>query len=104
VAEVMAGARRLGQNLPEELAELVAEALSEDWEIQRDYRYASGFLPPCPVRVVAWTRDDAVPPEEVRPGWQAYGDVRYAELDGDHREFLACPATLRQLILDDVAG
>jgi len=35
---------------------------------------------------------------------QPYGDVRYIELEGDHRGFLACPAALQQLILDDLAG
>lgn len=104
VAEVIAVARQMGRELPEDLAELVSEALSEDLEIQRDYRYSSGFPLPCPVRVVAWSRDDVVPAAEVRPGWASYGDVRYVELEGDHRAFLACPAALRQRILDDLAG
>ena len=99
-AEVSAIARGMGRSLPPDLAEIVADALREDLEIQRGYRYEPGRPLPCPIQVVAWTADDVVPPGEVRPGWEECGAVRYTELDGDHRAFLLCPPSLRQLVLD----
>jgi surfactin synthase thioesterase subunit len=94
-AEVAGTARRMGWTPPPDLVEVLADALREDLEIQRGYRYVPDRSLFCPVHVVAWTDDEVVPPTEVRPGWEQCADARYNLLEGDHRAFLRCPPVLR---------
>lgn len=104
VAEVSGIAAALGWSLPADVAEIVSEALREDLEIQRGYRYAAVRPLPCPVVLVGWTADDVVPAGDVEPGWHECGNVQYSLLEGDHREFMRCPPALRRLITQACAA
>jgi cytochrome P450/surfactin synthase thioesterase subunit len=104
VAEVTSMAEQIGRPVPADLAELAAEILREDLRIQRGYRYDPSEPLPCAVTVIGWSRDHVVPEAEVHPGWDDCGEVRHRSLDGEHRDFLRCPAVLQRLILEDLPG
>ena len=98
VAETMALFGRAGAPMRRDFAELAAAVLRVDLEVQRGYTFAPGRRVGCPVTVVAWTEDDVVPPEQVRPGWDECADVEYELLDGRHLDFLHCPDVLRDAL------
>jgi len=96
VAETMSLFGRAGAPIRRDFAELAAGVLRTDLEVQRGYRFEPGRRVPVPVTVVAWTRDDVVPPELVAPGWQRCAEVTHELLDGAHLDFLHCPDVLRE--------
>ncbi|HTF07826.1 MAG TPA: thioesterase domain-containing protein [Asanoa sp.] len=98
VAETTALFGRAGVPMRTDFAELAAQVLRTDLEVQRGYRFAAGRRVPCPVTVVAWTDDDVVPPEVVAPGWDECADVTAETLDGRHLDFLHCPDVLRDAL------
>jgi surfactin synthase thioesterase subunit len=95
VAEIMALFGRAGAPIRADFAELAARVLRSDLEVQRGYRFAPGRRVGCPVTVVAWTRDDVVPPDLVAAGWEECAEVTHELLAGEHLDFLHCPEVLR---------
>lgn len=85
-----------GAPLLTELMEIVAGVLGHDLAVQRRYTYsiaAQGRLP-CPVTVVAWTKDDIVPPGQMLDGWERCADGEYLELPGGHFAYFDWPSPL----------
>lgn len=98
VTETTALFGQAGTPVRADFAELAAQVLRTDLEVQRGYRFALGRRVPCPVTVVAWTRDDIVPPELVVPGWDECAEVTQELLDGEHLDFLTCPRVLHNAL------
>ncbi|WP_232233936.1 thioesterase II family protein [Micromonospora chokoriensis] len=98
VAETTALFERSGSPVRADFVELAARVLRTDLEVQRGYRFEPSRRVPCPVIVVAWTRDDVVPPETVFPGWADRAEVTEELLDGEHLDFLHCPDVLREAL------
>lgn len=95
VAETSALFGNAGAPVRSDFAALAARVLRTDLEVQRGYRFEPGRRVPCPVIAIAWTHDDVVPPEQVRPGWEECADVTSVLLDGVHLDFLHCADVLR---------
>jgi surfactin synthase thioesterase subunit len=95
IAETTAMFGRAGAPIRPDLAELAAQVLRTDLEVQRGYRFAPDRRVPVPVTVVAWTQDDVVPPDTVPAGWSQCADVTHERLAGEHLDFLHCPAVLQ---------
>jgi surfactin synthase thioesterase subunit len=98
VEEIQALFGRAGAPMRTDLAELLAQVLRVDLEVQRTYRYDVSRRLPVPVTVVAWTRDDVVPPKELEGGWEECADVTREVLDGEHLDFWDCPPALQGVI------
>lgn len=103
VAEVKGLFARMGKSVPDDLAELAAETLLLDLQVQRGYRYTERERLPCPVTVLGWTGDDVVPDRLVHEGWDEVAQVRHRTLAGAHLDFLRCPATLQELVVDELS-
>ena len=95
VAETASLFGTAGAPVRADFAELAARVLRTDLEVQRGYRFEPGRKVPCPVTVVAWTRDDVVPPDVAFPGWEECADATRVLLDGAHLDFLRCVDVLR---------
>lgn len=98
VAETTALFEQAGSAIRADFVELAARVLRTDLEVQRGYRFEPGRRVPCPVTVVAWTRDEVVPPDTVFPGWADCAEVTEELLDGEHLDFLHCPEVLREAL------
>jgi surfactin synthase thioesterase subunit len=92
-----------GAQVTPDVAAVAARVLRYDLQTQQTYRYQAARQLPCPVTVIAWTKDDVVPPQQVLGGWEACAAVRYEVLDGDHLAFLRCPPELRDVLTRCVA-
>jgi surfactin synthase thioesterase subunit len=97
-AETTAMFARAGSPIRADFAELAAEVLRVDLEVQRGYTFAADRKVPVPVTVVAWTEDDVVPPDTVPDGWSRCADVTHEVLAGEHLDFLHCPDGLRDAL------
>ena len=95
VAETASLFGTAGAPVRADFVELAARVLRTDLEVQRGYRFEPGRKVPCPVTVVAWTRDDVVPPDVAFPGWEECADATRVLLDGAHLDFLRCVDVLR---------
>jgi surfactin synthase thioesterase subunit len=98
VAEINKLCTAMGRSLEPELAEVAAETMLADLQVQRCYRFEDTAATSAPVCVIGWTRDDVVPAETVGPGWERCARATLHILDGDHWELLRCPPTLLHLI------
>jgi surfactin synthase thioesterase subunit len=97
--EVVDMAEAMGGSVLPEMAALGAELLRNDQEVQRVYLYPEGWRVPVPVDVLAWTRDDIVPPDVTLPGWERVADrLDRRTLEGGHFAFLGCPPPLREAL------
>jgi surfactin synthase thioesterase subunit len=94
---------RFGAELPEDLADVAAEALELDMRVQRTFRYSGQPPVPCPAVVIGWSADAIVPSEVVWPGWEECADASFVLLEGDHWEFLRCPSALLELIATEMS-
>ena len=103
-AEIRAICAALGTPVHEEFVELAAETMIADLRVQRGYHADALPGPTVPVSVIGWTADDVVPAEQVWPGWSERLNATFHLIDGDHWEFLRCPAELRELIERQMAG
>ncbi|MFH8556695.1 thioesterase II family protein [Streptomyces celluloflavus] len=98
VAEVRSMARKMGGEIPPEMAAMGAEILRHDQVVQRRYVYPAGRTVPVPVTVVGWSDDEIVPPGQVLHGWDRVAESDYRTLTGTHFAFLDCPPGLRSLL------
>lgn len=95
VAETKDLFNRAGAPIRQDFAELAAEVLRNDLEVQRGYRFEPGRRVPVPVTLVGWTDDEVVPPDQVLPHWDECAEVTSEVLDGGHLDFLRCPEVLQ---------
>lgn len=98
IAEINALCAAMDRSIAPELAEIAAETMLADLEVQRGYRYADTPTTSAPVCVIGWSRDVIVPPDTVHPGWERCVKAKLHTLDGDHWELLRCPSALVDLI------
>jgi surfactin synthase thioesterase subunit len=98
VAEINALCAAMGRSIELELAEIAAETMLADLEVQRRYRYEDTASTSAEVCVIGWAKDEVVPVDRVWPGWQRCARARLHTLDGDHWELLRCPRELLDLI------
>lgn len=98
VAEVMSMARKMGSEIPPEMAAMGADLLRHDQIVQRGYTYPEGRTVPVPVTVVGWANDEIVPLDQVLHGWDRVAEADYRTLTGTHFAFLECPTELRALL------
>lgn len=98
IAEITALCAAMGRSIDPELAEIAAETMLADLEVQRGYRYEDTAKTSSPVCVIGWTKDEVVPADRVRPGWERCVRASFHTLDGDHWELLRGPRQLLDLI------
>ncbi|HEV3001834.1 MAG TPA: thioesterase domain-containing protein [Solirubrobacteraceae bacterium] len=94
VADTM---RARGLEPTTELVELSLDAMRGDVRAYRRYERLDCPRLRCPITVLAWTRDDRVPPQATA-GWEEHGDVDRTVLDGDHWSFLTAPPALQDAL------
>jgi len=90
---------RFGFTLQPDIAEIAAESLLTDLQIQRTHTYDRE--PPLPARtlVIGWDQDVVVPHAIVHDRrWAECGEVEHHLLPGDHWEYLRGPRRLIELI------
>lgn len=76
--------RELGEaDPPHELVELGVHALRDDLNMFLAHRAPPRRRLPCPITVVAWSRDVTVP-ATVLADWHRYGEVTSLTMDGGH--------------------
>jgi surfactin synthase thioesterase subunit len=100
--EVREQATRVGVPIPTDLAAIGARVLRADLIALLPWLYPATRFLPVPVTVLAWSRDEVVPPEQAVPGWEECAAVTSKVLDGDHLEFVQCPPALREVIACDL--
>jgi surfactin synthase thioesterase subunit len=100
--EVHEQAARVGVPIPADLAAIGARVLRADLMALLPWLYDAERFLPIPVTVLAWSRDEVVPPEQAVPGWEECAKVSSEVLDGDHLEFMQCPPALREVIARDL--
>lgn len=98
VAEINELCAAMGRTILPELAEIAAETMLVDLQVQRGYRYADTAPTSAPVTVIGWTRDEVVPAQQAWDGWDRCVDASRQVLDGDHWELLRGPQALLDLI------
>ncbi|MBN6050720.1 hypothetical protein JYK22_02145, partial [Nonomuraea sp. RK-328] len=104
LAEVQAAAQvRFGFTLQPDIAEIAAESLLTDLEVQRTHSYHGEPRLPARTLVIGWEQDSVVPPAVVGdPRWAECGDVDHHVLPGDHWEYLRGPSRLFDLIVTEM--
>jgi surfactin synthase thioesterase subunit len=102
-AQVMQQGAQEGTEVRPDVAAMAARVLRHDLQTQQAYRYDATRPLRCPVTVVAWTRDDVVPPQQVIGGWETCATASYQVLDGDHLAFLSCPPELQDVLTRCIA-
>jgi surfactin synthase thioesterase subunit len=96
---------RFGFTLQPDVAEIAAETLMTDLEVQRTHSYSGE--PPLPARtlVIGWDQDAVIPPSVVGDRrWAACGEVEHRMLPGDHWEYLRGPESLINLIAAEMTA
>lgn len=94
---------RFGYALETDIAEIAAESLLTDLEVQRTHSYHCDPQLPARTMVIGWRQDTVVPPAIVGDRrWDECGDVKHYLLPGDHWEYLRGPGSLIQLIVGEM--
>ncbi|MBP2329721.1 surfactin synthase thioesterase subunit [Kibdelosporangium banguiense] len=104
IAEINALCHAMGRTIMPELAEIAAETMLADLQVQRGYRYDDTLPTSSRVCVIGWTKDEVVPVDQVWPGWQDCVDATSHVLEGDHWELLRCPPALVDLIEQEMTA
>lgn len=94
---------RFGYTLQPDIAEIAAESLMTDLEVQRTYSYHGEPRLPARTLVIGWQEDTVVPPAVVGDRrWAECGLVDHYRLPGNHWEYLQGPKALTDLIATEM--
>ncbi|MCG5212972.1 thioesterase domain-containing protein [Streptosporangium soli] len=94
--ELAALTRSMGGTPNPDMIQMSLRVLRADITANQLYHLAEPVPLPCDVRVIGWSEDKEIRPEQMG-GWRAYAaDGRYAEvnLEGGHHAFLNAPPEL----------
>lgn len=95
-------ARAMGGDPHPTLIELALDVLMGDLEPSRHYSLPAPVRLPVGITVLRWRDDHEVSPDAVA-AWAEYGtDVRFADCDGGHYDFLGAPDDLMKVLDADL--